>query len=80
MSNATCALSGRTISGFVMPRFLPRSRYAFTAINTDSVPPVVMVPVASGPPFSIVAVIRTTSASMRRRLLKAIGLRAFSEK
>jgi len=40
----------------------------------------VSVPTVSGPPWKSPAVMRTTSASMRRRLLKAIGLRPFSEK
>ena len=43
-------------------------------------PPLVMVPTTSGPPLTIAAAMRTTSASMRRSDWKAMGLRAFSEK
>lgn len=43
-------------------------------------PPLVIVPTTSGPPLTMVAAIRTTSASMRLRLWNAIGFRAFSEK
>jgi hypothetical protein len=60
--------------------FFARSRAAFTARRIDSVPPDVMVPTVSGPPESMLALMRTTSASILRRLLKAIGFRPFSEK
>jgi len=39
-----------------------------------------MVPTVLGPPWSMAAVMRTTSASMRRRLANAMGFRPFSEK
>lgn len=42
-------------------------------------PPEAMVPTTLSSPLSMVAVIRTTSASKRRKLGKAMGLRAFSE-
>ena len=51
-----------------------------TLMSTDSVPPLVIVPTVSGPTWSIDAVMRTTSASIRRRLGNVIGLSAFSAK
>ena len=82
MSKATCTVSGTTMFGLVMRLFFAfaRSRAAFTTSKIDSVPPLVIVPTVLGPPLSIDAVMRTTSASMRRRLWKAIGFRPFSAK
>ena len=59
---------------------LALSRMLLTTIRSDSVPPEVIVPTHESGPCSIEAAIWTTSDSMRLRLLKAIGFRAFSAK
>ncbi len=64
-------ITGRRIHGRLRRA---RSRSAATATRIDSVPPEVSAPTVDGGPWNSAAAAWVTSASMRRRLWKAIGL------
>jgi len=65
LSKAACAVTPATSSGSVTPRDVRAwSLYALMAMRMLSVPPLVMVPQAPGPPLKRRRVIATTSDSI----------------
>ena len=78
MSKAACADLHRTSSGSVTPRSArAQSRYVLTAMMMLSVPPDVIVPHVSGPPWNIAQHICTTSASILRTKGNTSGCSGF---